>query len=162
LREYDSFGSRHRRFEETRVRDDLVLLRVGVLQTTVSPGCTRTPSGLKPVDVIEFVAVAVLRADAAEATHATGSMKISGSTARFVESKPPRNKSDYDRSCPHKGVRNRLERLFTDLLPGISAGAIVQLNADVAQLVEHQLPKLRVAGSIPVVRSGQLSRNPLR
>jgi hypothetical protein len=24
--------------------------------------------------------------------------------------------------------------------------------ADVAQLVEHQLPKLRVAGSIPVVR----------
>jgi hypothetical protein len=26
--------------------------------------------------------------------------------------------------------------------------------ADVAQLVEHQLPKLRVAGSIPVVRFG--------
>ena len=26
-------------------------------------------------------------------------------------------------------------------------------RADVAQLVEHQLPKLRVAGSIPVVRS---------
>jgi hypothetical protein len=26
-------------------------------------------------------------------------------------------------------------------------------NADVAQLVEHQLPKLRVAGSNPVVRS---------
>jgi hypothetical protein len=27
-------------------------------------------------------------------------------------------------------------------------------SADVAQLVEHQLPKLRVAGSIPVVRFG--------
>ena len=25
--------------------------------------------------------------------------------------------------------------------------------ANVAQLVEHQLPKLRVAGSIPVIRS---------
>jgi NAD-dependent oxidoreductase involved in siderophore biosynthesis len=30
--------------------------------------------------------------------------------------------------------------------------AMVDPNADVAQLVEHQLPKLRVAGSIPVVR----------
>jgi hypothetical protein len=29
---------------------------------------------------------------------------------------------------------------------------MVERNADVAQLVEHQLPKLRVAGSIPVVR----------
>ncbi len=27
------------------------------------------------------------------------------------------------------------------------------LNANVAQLVEHQLPKLRVAGSNPVIRS---------
>src|SRR6478672_11221657 len=31
--------------------------------------------------------------------------------------------------------------------------AMVERNADVAQLVEHQLPKLRVAGSNPVVRS---------
>jgi hypothetical protein len=29
-------------------------------------------------------------------------------------------------------------------------------------LVEHQLPKLRVAGSIPVVRSSGTSRNPLQ
>ena len=28
-----------------------------------------------------------------------------------------------------------------------------EVIAEVAQLVEHQLPKLRVAGSIPVVRS---------
>jgi hypothetical protein len=36
-------------------------------------------------------------------------------------------------------------------------------NADVAQLVEHQLPKLRVAGSIPVVRSlAQQGRSPVR
>ena len=31
--------------------------------------------------------------------------------------------------------------------------AILGRHADVAQLVEHQLPKLRVAGSNPVVRS---------
>jgi hypothetical protein len=31
-------------------------------------------------------------------------------------------------------------------------GALPSLCADVAQLVEHQLPKLRVAGSSPVVR----------
>ncbi len=30
---------------------------------------------------------------------------------------------------------------------------LVQLNAEVAHLVEHQLPKLRVAGSSPVFRS---------
>ena len=29
-------------------------------------------------------------------------------------------------------------------------------RADVAQLVEHQLPKLRVAGSNPVVRSDEI------
>ena len=29
------------------------------------------------------------------------------------------------------------------------------VDADIAQLVEHQLPKLRVAGSNPVVRSSQ-------
>ena len=32
--------------------------------------------------------------------------------------------------------------------------------ADVAQLVEHQLPKLRVAGSNPVVRSCAPAREP--
>ncbi len=31
--------------------------------------------------------------------------------------------------------------------------AVYEINAEVAQLVEHQLPKLRVAGSIPVFRS---------
>ena len=30
-------------------------------------------------------------------------------------------------------------------------------NANVAQLVEHQLPKLRVAGSNPVIRSWDLN-----
>ena len=37
-------------------------------------------------------------------------------------------------------------------------------KANVAQLVEHQLPKLRVAGSNPVIRSklwGCASRNPI-
>src|SRR5438045_9146418 len=38
---------------------------------------------------------------------------------------------------------------------------MVERHADVAQLVEHQLPKLRVAGSIPVVRLARTSRNPL-
>jgi hypothetical protein len=33
-------------------------------------------------------------------------------------------------------------------------------HADVAQLVEHQLPKLRVAGSIPVVRFGATKPKP--
>jgi hypothetical protein len=33
--------------------------------------------------------------------------------------------------------------------------------ADVAQLVEHQLPKLRVAGSIPVVRSEERPGEPV-
>src|SRR5205814_361643 len=37
-----------------------------------------------------------------------------------------------------------------DLPPG---WATLRLRADVAQLVEHQLPKLRVTGSSPVVRS---------
>ena len=32
-------------------------------------------------------------------------------------------------------------------------------HADVAQLVEHQLPKLRVAGSNPVVRSMKPQQN---
>ena len=31
--------------------------------------------------------------------------------------------------------------------------------ANVAQLVEHQLPKLRVAGSNPVIRSRQTTEN---
>jgi hypothetical protein len=45
----------------------------------------------------------------------------------------------------------RWERVFprTSRLDG---NAIVERSADVAQLVEHQLPKLRVAGSNPVVR----------
>ena len=30
---------------------------------------------------------------------------------------------------------------------------LLQRNANVVQLVEHQLPKLRVAGSSPVIRS---------
>ena len=33
----------------------------------------------------------------------------------------------------------------------------LQLNAEIAQLVEHQLPKLRVAGSIPVFRSSKVA-----
>jgi hypothetical protein len=37
---------------------------------------------------------------------------------------------------------------------------MVERNADVAQLVEHQLPKLRVAGSIPVVRSSGIKPKP--
>ena len=32
-----------------------------------------------------------------------------------------------------------------------------RLNAEIAQLVEHQLPKLRVAGSIPVFRSSKVA-----
>ena len=34
------------------------------------------------------------------------------------------------------------------------AGELEARNAGVAQLVEHQLPKLRVAGSSPVARLG--------
>jgi hypothetical protein len=37
---------------------------------------------------------------------------------------------------------------------------MVERSADVAQLVEHQLPKLRVAGSIPVVRSSGIKQRP--
>jgi hypothetical protein len=37
---------------------------------------------------------------------------------------------------------------------------MVERSADVAQLVEHQLPKLRVAGSIPVVRSSEIKQRP--
>ena len=33
---------------------------------------------------------------------------------------------------------------------------LLQRNANVVQLVEHQLPKLRVAGSSPVIRSWDL------
>ena len=42
---------------------------------------------------------------------------------------------------------------LSDLAP---SWARLSARADVAQLVEHQLPKLRVAGSIPVVRSLQV------
>jgi hypothetical protein len=43
--------------------------------------------------------------------------------------------------------------------PGGGAQAKVECgHADVAQLVEHQLPKLRVAGSNPVVRSQERPR----
>ena len=35
-------------------------------------------------------------------------------------------------------------------------------RADVAQLVEHQLPKLRVVGSSPIVRSLAVDRKPAR
>src|SRR5439155_21996750 len=44
--------------------------------------------------------------------------------------------------------------------PGEFAGYTVP-RADVAQLVEHQLPKLRVAGSNPVVRSSGFLAGPL-
>jgi hypothetical protein len=41
--------------------------------------------------------------------------------------------------------------------------AIVVAHADVAQLVEHHLAKVRVAGSNPVVRSKELpDQRPLR
>ena len=46
-------------------------------------------------------------------------------------------------------------RRYSLVTPGpepLHEDAIVEPSADVAQLVEHQLPKLRVAGSNPVVR----------
>jgi hypothetical protein len=45
-----------------------------------------------------------------------------------------------------------LPPLFGRLRPEPESGTVSH-NADVAQLVEHQLPKLGVAGSSPVVRS---------
>jgi hypothetical protein len=41
--------------------------------------------------------------------------------------------------------------------PGIIIGARRKRQADVAQLVEHHLAKVRVAGSNPVVRSAKRS-----
>jgi hypothetical protein len=49
------------------------------------------------------------------------------------------------RLAPASGLARREDAL--------SDGLHLAPSADVAQLVEHQLPKLRVAGSIPVVRS---------
>ncbi len=46
--------------------------------------------------------------------------------------------------------------------PALVIGYTVARNADVAQLVEHHLAKVRVAGSNPVVRSKQSSGHSLQ
>jgi hypothetical protein len=68
---------------------------------------------------------------------------------------------EHDDKRPHDDHRARAGRVAKDALSGRS-GLNWTRFADVAQLVEHQLPKLRVAGSIPVVRFSGLSLNPPR
>jgi hypothetical protein len=51
------------------------------------------------------------------------------------------------------GRAKSLTKRSSSARPGATEMALQCRYADVAQLVEHQLPKLRVAGSIPVVRS---------
>ncbi len=60
------------------------------------------------------------------------------------------------RAAP-EGINTLTSLMQPDSLRGASSG----VHAGIAQLVEYQLPKLRVAGSNPVARS-ILYRNPLR
>ena len=62
--------------------------------------------------------------------------------------------------CTRLGLRRGFDLGMVVVAP--PAGTTGQAHADVAQLVEHHLAKVRVAGSNPVVRSEKVSRSTAR
>ena len=65
-------------------------------------------------------------------------------------------------TSPRRRLGSRLRGASLRRRPLFAAGLQCRPNrAGVAQLVEHQLPKLRVVGSSPIARSSQVSANPL-